>query len=165
MAQATANVLLDLNDLNPRQREAVEAVDGPVLIIAGPGSGKTKVVAYRVAHLILDHGVNPWNILAVTFTNKAGNEMRQRVEQLVGGDREGLSIGTFHAMCSKLLRREIGVLGWPTDFTIADRGQQETLIGQILRDLQIDHRFSVAQALGPISRSKNDLRTADDFAR
>ncbi|MGH2470637.1 MAG: UvrD-helicase domain-containing protein, partial [Chloroflexota bacterium] len=117
-----------LDDLNPEQRQAVETVAGPVLILAGAGSGKTRVLTYRIAHLIRDCGVNPGSILAVTFTNKAAHEMKERVEQLVGEVPYSMSIGTFHSMAARLLRRDVDKLGWDRAFTIADDSQQHTLV-------------------------------------
>ena len=155
-----------LDDLNPEQREAAATVDGPLLILAGAGSGKTRVLTYRIANLVLNHGVAPQNILAVTFTNKAANEMKSRVEQLIGGLPFNMSIGTFHSICTRLLRREIGVLGWDKRFTIADDSQQETALKGILREKGIDEkRFTPHSILGRISSAKNELIDPAEFAR
>ncbi|MBV9120583.1 MAG: UvrD-helicase domain-containing protein [Chloroflexi bacterium] len=155
-----------LDDLNPPQREAVETVNGPVLILAGAGSGKTRVLTYRVANLVLNHHVRAENILAVTFTNKAANEMKERVAQLIGGVPFSMGIGTFHSICTRLLRREIGVLGWDSRFTIADDSQQETAIKSILRELGIDEkRFTPGSILGRISAAKNELTGPEEYAR
>ncbi|MDE3075877.1 MAG: UvrD-helicase domain-containing protein, partial [Chloroflexota bacterium] len=148
-----------LDDLNPQQRAAVEALDGPVLILAGAGSGKTRVLTYRAAHLILNRKVHPSNILAVTFTNKAAGEMRQRVEQLIGGVPYSMSMGTFHSVCARLLRREIETIGWDRNFSIADESQQQTLVKSIFRDQNIDEkRLSPQTVLGRISAAKTELR-------
>jgi DNA helicase II / ATP-dependent DNA helicase PcrA len=155
-----------LDDLNPQQREAVETIDGPVLILAGAGSGKTRVLTYRIANLILNHGVPAQHVLAVTFTNKAASEMKSRVEELIGGVPYSMGIGTFHSMCTRLLRQEIGVLGWDKRFTIADDSQQETAIKSILRELGIDEkRFTPGSVLGRISSAKNELVEPAEFAR
>jgi DNA helicase-2/ATP-dependent DNA helicase PcrA len=154
-----------LDDLNPQQREAAETIDGPLLILAGAGSGKTRVLTYRIANLILNHGVAPHSILAVTFTNKAANEMKGRVEQLIGGLPFSMSIGTFHSICVRLLRREIGALGWDQRFTIADESQQETALKSILREMGMDEkRFTPASILARISAAKNELIGPQQFA-
>jgi DNA helicase-2/ATP-dependent DNA helicase PcrA len=153
-----------LDDLNPRQREAVETVDGPLLILAGAGSGKTRVLTYRIANLVLNHGVAPQNILAVTFTNKAAKEMKARVEQLIGGLPFSMGLGTFHSICTRLLRREIAALGWDNRFTIADDSQQETALKGILREKGIDEkRFTPSSILARISAAKNELLEPDDY--
>ena len=155
-----------LDDLNPQQREAAETVQGPVLILAGAGSGKTRVLTYRIANLVLNHGVSPQNILAVTFTNKAANEMKSRVEQLIGGVPFGMAMGTFHSICTRLLRREIAVLGWDKQFTIADDSQQETALKGILREMGIDEkRFTPSSILSRISAAKNELIEPAEYAR
>ena len=155
-----------LDDLNPQQREAVETVDGPVLILAGAGSGKTRVLTYRIANLVLNHAVEPWHILAVTFTNKAAKEMKARVEQLIGAVPFSMSLGTFHSICTRLLRREIAALGWDNRFTIADDSQQETAIKGIMREKGIDEkRFTPSSILGRISAAKNELLEPEDYAR
>ena len=110
----------DLELLNREQQEAVLHVDGPLLILAGAGSGKTRVLTYRIAHLIDECGVNPWNILAITFTNKAAGEMRERVDKIVGYGSESIWVSTFHSTCVRILRRYIDRLGYDTNFTIYD---------------------------------------------
>jgi DNA helicase-2/ATP-dependent DNA helicase PcrA len=147
-----------IKGLNPRQREAVTAGDGPVLVIAGPGSGKTRVLTHRIAYLTIDRGILPRQIMAVTFTNKAAVEMRERVEQLRGGHLDGLSIGTFHAICARLLRMEADFTPYTRDFLIYDTDDQQTLMKQLLRDLNLDDRkFSPGRILGAISALKNEL--------
>jgi DNA helicase-2/ATP-dependent DNA helicase PcrA len=155
-----------LDDLNPQQREAVETVDGPLLILAGAGSGKTRVLTFRIANLVLNHAVSPQHILAVTFTNKAANEMKSRVEQLIGGVPYSMGIGTFHSICTRLLRQEIGALGWDKRFTIADDSQQETALKAIMREMGIDEkRFTPGSILARISAAKNELIEPEDYAR
>jgi DNA helicase-2/ATP-dependent DNA helicase PcrA len=129
-----------LRDLNPRQQEAVRQTEGPLLILAGAGSGKTRTVTHRVAHLIHDRGVEPWRILAVTFTNKAAAEMKERLERLLGGG-ELPWVATFHATCVRILRREIEALGYSSDFSIYDDQDQERLLKGILRDLDIPEKI------------------------
>jgi len=153
-----------LQDLNPVQREAVESGEGPLLILAGAGSGKTRVLTYRIAHLIAK-GVEPWNILAITFTNKAAKEMRDRVLALVGSEGEGLWVATFHATCVRILRREIHKLpGYTRSFVIYDAADQLTLIKEVLRELNLDEKKFVPRAvLGTISDAKNKLTDVASF--
>ncbi len=154
-----------LDDLNPQQREAAEVIDGPLLILAGAGSGKTRVLTYRIANLILNHGVRPEQVLAVTFTNKAANEMKERVAALIGGVPFSMGIGTFHSICTRLLRREIGALGWDPRFTIADDSQQETALKTVMRELGIDEkRFTPSSIMARISSAKNELIEPRAFA-
>jgi len=145
-----------LEGLNERQREAVTHVEGPLLILAGPGSGKTRVVTHRIAWLLSHRGVRPEEILAVTFTNKAAREMRERVQALLGGT-DGMWISTFHSMCARILRREIGVLGaWTRDYSIYDTSDRNQLLKTVIRELNYDTtRFRPAQVGGWISEWKN----------
>src|SRR5499427_5514716 len=153
-----------LDQLNPRQREAVEAVDGPVLILAGAGSGKTRVITYRIVHLIEDKGVEPDSILAVTFTNKAAAEMAERVDQLLGGRslRKPL-IATFHSFCVRVLRRDIEALrigdtGYKKDFAIYDEADQQSLVKGVMRRLGIDDKqLKPSAVLSRISWAKNHM--------
>jgi DNA helicase-2/ATP-dependent DNA helicase PcrA len=155
-----------LDGLNPAQLEAVLAVDGPVLIVAGPGSGKTRVIVHRVANLILEHRVAPWHILAVTFTNKAAREMRERLEGLLEHGAEGLAVGTFHAQCARMLRRHGAVIGVDPRFAIYDDADQIELVRRILRDMEIDDkRYSPRSFLSTISAAKSELVTADAYER
>ena len=114
--------------LNEQQKEAVLHTEGPLLILAGAGSGKTRVLTHRIAYLIEEKGINPWNILAITFTNKAAGEMRERVDNLVGFGSESIWVSTFHSMCVRILRRHIDLLGFDTNFTIYDTDDQKTLM-------------------------------------
>ena len=122
-------------ELNPDQLDAVVHAEGPLLIVAGAGSGKTRVLTHRIAHLIEHEGVSPFRILAITFTNKAADEMRHRVEALVGPVAKKMWVSTFHAACVRILRRDIGALGYPSSFTIYDQADAVRLTGYVLRDL------------------------------
>jgi DNA helicase-2/ATP-dependent DNA helicase PcrA len=156
-----------LAGLNPSQRQAVLHADGPLLILAGAGSGKTRVITHRIAHLIGAHGVAPWQILALTFTNKAAEEMRRRVEKLLGASAQEVWVSTFHAACARLLRRDIERLGRHTrSFGILDTGDQSALLKECLRELNISpDRYAPQAIAGRISRLKNQLITAEQFAR
>jgi len=134
-----------LKHLNPPQLEAVKHGEGPLLVLAGAGSGKTRVIVHRIAWLIREHGVRPWQILAVTFTNKAAGEMRERVEKLLGGV-ETPQISTFHATCVRILRREIGRLGFGSNFAIYDDRESERLLKEILKEQSIDEKKYPAKA-------------------
>src|SRR5690625_3245625 len=127
-----------LKGLNKEQQEAVKHTDGPLLIMAGAGSGKTRVLTHRIAYLLGEKGVSPRNILAITFTNKAAREMKDRVQQLVGPESAQIWVSTFHSMCVRILRRDIDQIGYNRNFTIIDTGDQLTVMRQILRDLNID---------------------------
>jgi DNA helicase-2/ATP-dependent DNA helicase PcrA len=155
-----------LAGLNASQREAVVHTDGPLLILAGAGSGKTRVITHRIAHLIAAHGVAPWQILALTFTNKAAEEMRQRVERLLGTASQEIWVSTFHAACARILRRDIEHLGpYTRSFVILDTADQSGLIRECLRELNISPERYAPQAIaGRISRLKNQLITAEQFA-
>src|SRR6266705_4461455 len=155
-----------LADLNPAQREAVLATEGPLLVIAGAGSGKTRVLTYRVAHLIHAVGVKPNEILAITFTNKAAGEMRERLEHLLGSSSRGLWVLTFHATCGRILRREARRLGYRSNFTIYDQADQIRLVKQCLEELERDpKRFTPRGIHEQISRAKNRLVGPDDYAQ
>ena len=129
--------------LNKEQRDACFHTEGPVLILAGAGSGKTRVITHRISYLMEECGVNPWNILAITFTNKAAGEMRERVDKLIGFGAESIWISTFHSMCVRILRRHIDQIGYDSNFTIYDTDDQKTLIRQICRRMNIDSYGSV----------------------
>ena len=124
--------------LNECQKQAVFHTDGPLLLLAGAGSGKTRVLTHRIAYLIEEKEVNPWNILAITFTNKAAGEMRERVDQLVGYGSDGVWVSTFHSMCVRILRRFADRLGYGTNFTIYDGDDQKTVMKDICKRLEID---------------------------
>jgi DNA helicase-2/ATP-dependent DNA helicase PcrA len=155
-----------LATLNPAQREAVEAIEGPVLILAGPGSGKTRVITHRVAYLVKHCGVSPHNIMAVTFTNKAAREMRERLEQLLGQAVEALTLGTFHAICARILRREGKAIGLESSFVIYDEDDQLRLMKQVLEELNLDPKQYAPQALrSAISAAKSRLISPEDYAQ
>ena len=152
-----------LRDLNPQQKKSVAASDGPVLVLAGPGSGKTRVLTFRVAWLVLERDVAPWRVMAVTFTNKAAREMKERLQGLLGHEQaSSLTLGTFHAVCARILRREAEIAGIPRDYVIFDSDDQHALVRRILKDLNIDDkRYRPAAVHAAISRAKNELVTPD----
>ena len=150
--------------LNEPQREAVLHTDGPLLILAGAGSGKTRVLTHRIAYLIEELGVNPWNILAITFTNKAAGEMRQRVDDLVGFGSESIWVSTFHSMCVRILRRFIDRLGYDSRFTIYDTDDQKTLMKAVCKKVDIDTKqFKERMLLSVISSAKNEMILPEEF--
>ena len=150
--------------LNEPQRGAVYHTDGPLLILAGAGSGKTRVLTHRIAYLIGERGVNPWNILAITFTNKAAEEMRQRVDNLVGFGAESVWVSTFHSACVRILRRFIDRLGYENHFTIYDTDDQKTLIKEVCRKVDVDTKvFKERSLLSAISSAKNEMILPDEF--
>ncbi|MFD1549751.1 DNA helicase PcrA [Levilactobacillus fuyuanensis] len=146
--------------MNDKQTEAVLQTEGPLLVLAGAGSGKTRVLTHRVAYLIEHNNVMPWRILAITFTNKAAKEMRERVAKLLGPDGNDVWVSTFHALCVRILRRDADKLGYNRAFTIADTGEQRTLIKRVLQDQNLDvKKFDPRSVLGAISNAKNALQT------
>lgn len=152
------------DSLNEQQREAVYHTEGPLLILAGAGSGKTRVLTHRIAYLIEEKGVNPWNILAITFTNKAAGEMRERVDSLVGFGAENIWVSTFHSTCVRILRRYIDRLGYDTNFTIYDADDQKTLMKEVCRRLDIDTKvYKERNLLGAISAAKDEMITPAEF--
>ena len=162
------NYLTDklLNGLNPEQQRAVKLTDGPLLIMAGAGSGKTRVLTHRIAYLMVEKYVNPYNILAITFTNKAAREMRERIQRMMGGTADQVWISTFHSMCVRILRRDIDRLGFNRNFTILDTSDQLSVIKQILKDKNIDpKKFDPRSLLGSISSAKNELIDTKEFAK
>ncbi|MFN2272003.1 MAG: ATP-dependent helicase [Anaerolineae bacterium] len=154
-----------LDGLNPQQLQAVTAPDGPVLVLAGPGSGKTRVLTHRVAYLVSQRDVYPWRIMAVTFTNKAAREMRDRLVDLLGGSQASeLTLGTFHATCARILRREAPNVGVSRDYVIFDTSDQLNVVKQAIRELGLDEKKYRAMAvLNAISRAKNELLRPEDF--
>src|SRR6478735_1388040 len=153
-----------LAGLNPAQREAVLHVDGPLLVVAGAGSGKTRVLTHRVAHLIRAHGAKPNEILAITFTNKAAGEMRERLERMLGRQARAAWILTFHAACGRMLRREAERLGYTSSFTIYDQADQVRVVRACLEDLGVDpKRFTPRGIHTQISNAKNQLIGPDEY--
>ena len=152
------------DSLNEPQREAVYDTEGPLLLLAGAGSGKTRVLTHRIAYLIEEKHVNPWNILAITFTNKAASEMRERVDKIVGMGSESIWVSTFHSMCVRILRRYIDRLGYDTNFTIYDTDDQKTLMKDVCRFLQLDTKvYKERTLLGAISAAKNEMISPEEF--
>ncbi|MEO4024499.1 DNA helicase PcrA [Enterococcus faecium] len=155
-----------LNGMNPRQKEAVLHTDGPLMLMAGAGSGKTRVLTHRIAYLIEEKEVNPWNILAITFTNKAAKEMKERVNAILASGGEDVWVSTFHSMCVRILRRDVDFIGYNRNFTIIDSSEQLTLMKRILKELNIDpKKYDPRSILGTISQAKNSLQTPQDFAK
>lgn len=156
--------MTNLDMLNTPQREAVCHTEGPLLILAGAGSGKTRVLTHRIAYLIEEMGVNPWNILAITFTNKAAGEMRERVDKIVGYGAESIWVSTFHSTCVRILRRYIDRLGYDTNFTIYDTDDQKTLMKDICKHLQVDTKvFRERNLLAAISSAKNEMISTEEY--
>ena len=152
--------------LNPMQQEAVYHTEGPVLILAGAGSGKTRVLTHRIAYLIEEKGVNPWNIMAITFTNKAAQEMRERVDQIVGFGSESIWVSTFHSSCVRMLRRFIDRIGYENNFTIYDTDDQKTVIKEVCKRLNIDTKmFKERSLMAAISSAKDELISPEAFKR
>ena len=149
-----------LAGLNPKQNEAVLHTEGPLLIMAGAGSGKTRVLTHRIAYLIEEKNVNPWNILAITFTNKAAREMKERVNDILGQGGNDVWVSTFHSMCVRILRRDVDAIGYDRNFTILDGSDQLTLMKRILKELNVDpKKYDPRSILGTISNAKNELLT------
>ncbi len=156
---------IPLHELNDPQREATCHEGTPLLVLAGAGSGKTRVVTFRIVRLILERGIHPGRILAVTFTNKAAKEMAGRIEAMAGNKGRGLWIGTFHAMCARLLRRHAEHLGYPKDFTIYDTDEQKDMIKQVIRGMNWDlEKWNPSKTLHRISFAKNHLITPSQLA-
>jgi len=156
--------MLELDKLNPEQLEAVKTTEGPLLVIAGAGSGKTRVLTYRIAYLIGEKKVSPYNILAITFTNKAAKEMKERVEALVTDDAKDIWISTFHSSCVRILRRDIDKIGYDKNFVIFDSSDQKTLIKECQKEANLDDKnFSYQYLISEISKAKNQLINAKDY--
>lgn len=154
-----------LKGMNPRQAEAVQTTEGPLLIMAGAGSGKTRVLTHRIAYLIEEKEVNPWNILAITFTNKAAKEMKERVIRLMEAGGEDVWISTFHSMCVRILRRDVDHIGYSKNFTIIDGSEQLTLMKRVVKELNIDpKKYDPRSILGAISNAKNELLTVAAYS-
>ncbi|MBL3614578.1 DNA helicase PcrA, partial [Bacillus sp. RHFS18] len=155
-----------LSGLNPVQQEAVKTTDGPLLLMAGAGSGKTRVLTHRIAYLMAEKHVAPWNILAITFTNKAAREMKERVESILGPGADEIWISTFHSMCVRILRRDIDRIGINRNFSILDTADQLSVIKGILKERNIDpKKFDPRSILGSISSAKNELIEPEEFAK
>lgn len=155
---------IDLDTLNEPQREAVLCTEGPLLVLAGAGSGKTRVLTHRIAHLVVDLGVAPWQIMAITFTNKAAAEMRERLGQLMGGYVRGMWVSTFHSMCVRILRSDCERLGFAQGFTIYDDSDSKSLVKRIMAELNIDpKRYPESMVRNRISKAKNELVTPEVF--
>lgn len=156
---------IDLDTLNGPQREAVLCTEGPLLVLAGAGSGKTRVLTHRIAHLVEDLNVAPWQIMAITFTNKAAAEMRERLQSLIGGGARGMWVSTFHSMCVRILRTDCERVGFAKGFTIYDDSDSKRLVEQIMDELNIDKkRYPIPALRNRISKAKNDLQVAEVFA-
>lgn len=159
------HMAFDISVLNDPQREAVSRTEGPLLVLAGAGSGKTRVLTYRIANLIENKGVAPWEILAITFTNKAAAEMRERLAALVGSGARGMWVSTFHSMCVRILRADAERIGFDRNFTIYDDADSKRLFKDIMAELDIDpRRFPVNAVRNRISTAKNELVVPGDFA-
>ena len=160
-----SSLIESINRLNSKQQEAVYTTDGPVLIAAGAGSGKTSVLTHRIAYLLEEKKIKPWNVLAITFTNKAANEMKERVEKLVGPEASSIWVSTFHSMCARILRREATQIGYTQNFSIIDQGEQQTLMKRVLKELNLDSkRFNYKEMLWVIDAAKNEGQMPDAFA-
>ncbi|MCR5160688.1 MAG: UvrD-helicase domain-containing protein, partial [Lachnospiraceae bacterium] len=154
-----------LEGLNTQQQEAVRHFEGPLLILAGAGSGKTRVLTNRIAYMIDEYNVNPWNILAITFTNKAAGEMRERVDRIVGFGAESIWVSTFHSMCARILRRYIDLIGYDTHYVIYDTDDQKSLMKDVCKRLNIDTKvFKERSILAAISSAKNELISPEEYA-
>ncbi|MCL2355043.1 MAG: UvrD-helicase domain-containing protein [Oscillospiraceae bacterium] len=154
-----------LEGLNKSQYEAVVTYEGPSLVIAGAGSGKTKVLTHKIAYLMNEKQIAPWNILAITFTNKAANEMKNRIEKLIGDKSSEMWMGTFHSICVRILRRYADRVGFDNSFVIFDTSDQRSLVKQALKELNIDDKlFTDRGVLSEISNAKNEMLTPASFA-
>ena len=155
-----------IEGLNDKQKEAVLATEGPCLVIAGAGSGKTKVLTHKIAYLIAEKGVSPWNILAITFTNKAANEMKERAVKLVGDIANDMWIGTFHSICVRILRKNIDRIGFTSSFVIFDTTDQKSIVKECMKELKIDDKmFTDKSIMYEISNAKNDMIEPEEYAK
>jgi DNA helicase-2/ATP-dependent DNA helicase PcrA len=163
---AQVDIHQSISKLNPEQKKAVEAVDGPLLIMAGAGSGKTRVLTHRIAYLVATGKAAPWSILAITFTNKAAREMQQRVEQLVGASARDIWVSTFHSMCVRILRRDISRIGFTNNFTILDSTDQLSVIRNCMKELNIDtKKFEPKSIQAAMGSAKNELISPEQFEK
>ena len=162
MEQISKNLLVGMN---PQQKEAVQTTEGPLLIMAGAGSGKTRVLTHRIAYLVVEKEVYPSKILAITFTNKAAREMRERIDSILGnGTCESMWVSTFHSMCVRILRRNIDRLGYSKSFSILDSSDQLTVVKNLMKEYNIDpKRYEPRAILNAISSAKNECITVDGF--
>jgi len=151
-------------ELNEPQRKAVEYTGGPLLVLAGAGSGKTRVITYRIAHLIEVRGASPWNILAVTFTNKAAQEMKERVASLLGERADAAMLSTFHSLCARILRRDVGAMGISPDFSIYDEDDSMSLIGTVKAAVAPNCSLKPQRIRARISSAKSEMMTPEDMA-
>ncbi|MBQ8914087.1 MAG: UvrD-helicase domain-containing protein, partial [Lachnospiraceae bacterium] len=155
-----------MQGLNDKQQEACCYTEGPLLILAGAGSGKTRVITHRIAYLIDEVGVNPYNILAITFTNKTANEMRERVDNLVGYGSESIWVSTFHSMCVRIFRKHIDKIGGTRDFSIYDTDEQKVVMKEVVKYLNLDPKLYPEKAmLAVISKAKENYMSPDDYER
>ena len=155
-----------LNGLNDRQKEAVTTTEGPLLVLAGAGSGKTKVLTHRVAYIIENNLARPWQILAITFTNKAAKEMCDRIENIVGEESNDIWIKTFHSACLRILRKDIEKIGYTTNFNIYDTNDQKKLIKDCLKDLNLNEdNYPVKSIMSKISNAKDEMISCEEFAK
>src|SRR5699024_7292193 len=158
------NDMNSLEGLNPQQQEAVLCTEGPLLILAGAGSGKTRVLTHRIACLIEEKGVKPWNIMAITFTNKAAGEMKERVEKTVSFGADSIWVSTFHSSCVRILRRYIDRIGYGTNFTIYDTDDSKAVVKEVCKSLNIDSKlYKERMLLSAISAAKNKNITAEEY--
>ena len=163
-AAANRPSAVDIDGLNPAQRDAVLCTHGPLLVLAGAGSGKTRVLTYRIAHMVADEGVRPWQVLAITFTNKAAAEMRERLNALLPGGTRGMWVCTFHAMCVRMLRDDPELVGYQPNFTIYDDDDSKRLVKTIMSELDVDPKQFPIQAIrSQISAAKNGLVMPDEM--
>ena len=157
---------MNIDNLNKHQKQAVELIGGPILIFAGAGSGKTRVLTHKIAYLVQEVGLPPENILAVTFTNKAADEMKQRVQKLLDVDVSSMNVGTFHSISARILRREIHMLGYDNNFVIYDQDDSKSLIKGVIRDMELDEKTFVPKSIqGHISKYKNQMITSEFLSK
>ena len=154
-----------LEKLNDKQREAAAYIDGPLLILAGAGSGKTRTLTYKIAYLLEQEIVKPWEILAITFTNKAAKEMKERVESLIGENGNDIWLGTFHSVCVRILKREIELMGYSRDFNIFDELDKEKVIKEVIKKLNVDDKqYPVSLIKYEISKAKEQMKDYNKYA-